>query len=95
MKISSIAHKGLRRLVEDGVASGVPGSSVSKLEAIVAFLCNAPDVEAVQKLQAWKAHQLHGDPKGSWSLSVTRNWRITFEVSTANEIENLNLENYH
>jgi len=38
---------------------------------------------------------LTGRRKGSWSLSVTRNWRITFEVNADNEIENLDLEDYH
>ena len=28
----------------------------------------------------WKAHQLTGDPKGVWSLNVTRNWRLTFQI---------------
>lgn len=82
-------------MIEDGVASGVPANSAAKIEAIVTFLINAPDLEAVQKLQAWKAHQLRGDRKGTWSLTVTRNWRITFEVNDAGEIENLNFEDYH
>ena len=95
MEIRSIAHKGLRKLIESGVASGVPASSADKLEAMVTFLSLAPDVEAVRRLQAWKAHQLTGDRKGVWSFSVTRNWRLTFEVSADNAVENLNLEDYH
>jgi toxin HigB-1 len=95
MIIRSIAHKGLRRLIEDGVASGVPAGSAAKIEAMVTFLSYAPDVEAVRKLQAWKAHQLMGDRKGVWSFSVTRNWRLTFEVSADGSIENLNFEDYH
>ena len=95
MKIRSIAHKGLRKLIESGVASGVPASSADKLEAMITFLSLASDVEAVRRLKAWKAHQLSGDRKGVWSFSVTRNWRLTFEVSAENALENLNLEDYH
>jgi toxin HigB-1 len=95
MLIRSITHKGLRRLIEDGVTSGVPAGSAAKIEAMVTFLSLATDVEAVRKLQAWKAHQLTGDRKGVWSFSVTRNWRLTFEVSADNAIENLNFEDYH
>ena len=95
MKIRSIAHKGLRRLIEDGLATGLPANSAVKIEAIVTFLMSAADAEAVQKLQAWKAHQLKGDRKGTWSLSVTRNWRFTFEVNEAIEIVNLDFEDYH
>ena len=95
MIIRSIAHKGLRRLIEDSITSGVPASSASKNEAMVTFLTLAADVEAVARLQAWKAHQLTGDRKGVWSFSVTRNWRLTFEINDENAIENLNFEDYH
>ncbi len=33
-------------------------------------------------------------PKGTWSLHVTRNWRLTFRVED-DEIIDLNLEDYH
>ena len=95
MRINSILHKGLRRLIEDGIASGVPANSADKIEAMVTFLAAAPDVETVRRLQAWKAHQLTGDRKGVWSFSVTRNWRLTFEVADDDVIENLNFEDYH
>ncbi len=82
-------------MIEDGVTSGIPAGSAAKMEAMITFLSFAPDVEAVRKLQAWKAHQLTGDRKGVWGFSVTRNWRLTFEVSADGEIENLNFEDYH
>jgi plasmid maintenance system killer protein len=37
----------------------------------------------------WKAHQMTGDRKGTWSLFVTKNWRITFQINQA-EIEIIN-----
>ncbi len=40
-------------------------------------------------------HQLTGSRKGTWSLTVTRNWRITFQVDDAErEIVDLNFEDY-
>ena len=95
MEITSVAHKGLRRFIEEGAAAGIPSASVAKIGAIISFLEDAPGIEAIVKLQIWKAHMLTGDRKGTWSLSVTKNWRITFEISAANEIENLDLEDYH
>lgn len=95
MIIRSIAHRGLRRLIEDGLASGVPAKSAEKIEAMVTFLSLADDVEVVRRLQAWKAHQLTGDRKGVWSFSVTRNWRLTFVVNKDGAIEDLDLEDYH
>jgi len=95
VEIRSVTHKGLRRFIEQGVTAGLPQASLAKIAAIVSFLEDAPGIEAVTRLAMWKAHQLSGDRKRTWSLSVTRNWRITFEVNHANEIENLDLEDYH
>ena len=41
------------------------------------------------------AHLVSGVRAGTWSLTVTRNWRMTFRISTANAIEDLDLEDYH
>ena len=95
MEIRSVVHKGLRRLIEDGNAAGLPAAQVGKIEAIVSFLSDAPGIEAVQKLTVWRAHPLTGDRKGSWSLTVSRNWRITFRISREGEIEDLDFEDYH
>jgi proteic killer suppression protein len=44
----------------------------------------------------WKAHLLTGDRKGTWSLHVTRNWRMTFRIdNTKHEIHDVNFEDYH
>ncbi len=40
-------------------------------------------------------HTLTGDRKGTWSLSVTRNRRLTFTIDDEREICDLNLEDYH
>jgi toxin HigB-1 len=49
-----------------------------------------------RSLPTWKVHTLTGDRKGTWSLSVTRNRRLTFRIDIAErEICDLNLEDYH
>jgi proteic killer suppression protein len=96
VKIRSFAHKGLKKLyVEDGV-KGVPPDTVEKLRKMLAFLDGMEDPEELRALATWKAHILMGDRKGTWSLSVTRNRRLTFRIDTAeDEICELNLEDYH
>ena len=43
-----------------------------------------------------KFEPLTGNREGEWSLSVTRNRRMTFRINTAErEICDLNLEDYH
>ena len=41
------------------------------------------------------AHQLTGDRQGVWSLTVTKNWRMTFSINDALAVEDLDLEDYH
>jgi proteic killer suppression protein len=42
----------------------------------------------------WRIHQLTGDRSGTWSISASGNWRITFRIS-GDEIVDLDLEDYH
>ena len=96
MKIRTFAHKGLKRLYVDGTAKGVPPDTVDKLRKMFAYLDNMNDAEELRALTAWKPHTLSGDRKGTWSLSVTRNQRLTFRIDTGeHEICDMNLEDYH
>ena len=36
--------------------------------------------DELRTVQSWKAHMLTGDRKGTWSLFVTKNWRMTFRI---------------
>ncbi|HEX4320362.1 MAG TPA: type II toxin-antitoxin system RelE/ParE family toxin [Acidobacteriaceae bacterium] len=96
MKIRSFAHKGLKRLYEEDNAKGVPPETADKLRKMLAFLDNMDDPEELRALPSWKVHTLTGDRKGTWSLSVTANRRLTFWIELKErEICDLNLEDYH
>ncbi len=96
VKIRSFAHKGLKALYEDDNAKAVPPDSADKLRKMLAFLDEMYDAEELRSLPAWKAHMLTGDRRGTWSLSVTRNRRLTFSIdAAAREIHDVNLEDYH
>jgi toxin HigB-1 len=96
VKIRSIVHKGLKRLYAEDNAKGVPPETVDKLRKMLAFLDDMEKPEELRALRSWKAHTLTGDRKGTWSLCVTRNQRLTFRIDTAEqEICDLNLEDYH
>ena len=96
MKVSSFAHKGLKRLYSEDSAKGVPAETGDKLRKMFAFLDAMQEADELQTLTNWKAHVLAGDRKGTWSLSVTRNRRLTFHIdSDQREICDLNLEDYH
>ena len=42
----------------------------------------------------WRVHRLSGDRKGTWSISTSENWRITFEEQDG-YLDLLDLEDYH
>ena len=94
MNVRSIAHKGLRRLYENDSSRGLSAATVDKLRKMLAFLDAMQDPAELRALPTWKAHILTGDRKGTWSLHVTRNWRMNFRIEDDTIID-LNLEDYH
>ena len=96
MKIRNVVHRGLRRFLQRNDASGLPAHVVEKVRNILTFLQEMEDAQELGDVPSWKAHQLTGDRKGTWSLHVTRNWRITFRIDqTEGEIRDLDYEDYH
>jgi proteic killer suppression protein len=96
VKIRSFIHNGLRTLYAEDNAKGLPPASVDKVRKMLAFLDEMENVEELRALPSWRVHTLTGDRKGIWSLSVTRNRRLTFRVDSAQrEIFDVNLEDYH
>ena len=96
LKIRDFAHKGLQGLYSEGRAKGVPPETVDKLRKMLAYLDNIEAPEELRALSSWKPHTLTGDRKGTWSLSVTGNLRLTFRIDSAErEVHAVNLEDYH
>ena len=96
MKIRNVRHRGLRRLIEDDDASELQAPFVDKIRKILSFLQDMGREQELRGVPGWKAHQLTGDRKGTWSLFVSRNWRITFRIEGAEiEIIDLDYEDYH
>jgi proteic killer suppression protein len=96
VKIRNFAPKGLKRLYSEDSAKGVSPDAADKLRKMLAFLDDMEEPEELHFLVAWKAHKLTGDRKGTWSLSVTHNRRLTFRIDAAErEICDLDLEDYH
>jgi proteic killer suppression protein len=68
---------------------------VDKLQKMFAFLDAMQEPGELRALTIWKVHTLLGDRKGTWSLSVTRNRRLTFWIDDEPQICDVNLEDYH
>ena len=94
MEIRSIRHKGLRRLIEDDDGRGIRPDLTARVRSILAILISAADMDGVRGPPGWRIRRLSGDRVGTWSIGVSGNWRITFDLADG-AIRNLNLEDYH
>ena len=91
--ILSFRHKGLKRLYEKGLASGVPADQFRKLQRILAAL-DAAAIPADLNLPGYRPHPLKGDLRGRWSVRVTGNWRVTFRIDERG-VHDVDLVDYH
>lgn len=90
--IKSFAHSGLELFFKTGNKSGIQAAHAPKLRRILAVLDELSDISQLNGL--WKCHQLKGKRSHIWSLWVSGNWRITFELKN-NDVYTVNYEDYH
>ncbi len=96
MKFGSIRHKGLKRFIERGDLSGLPAVHASKLAGMITLLSAVKRIDELMAVEKWHIHRLSGDRKGRWSFSVSRNWRLTFDIEESRGvILDLDFEDYH
>ena len=94
MKIVSIKHKALEGLWRNDETRGLPMDQVKRLRAGLALLSAVPHMQALATVPGWRLHELKGNRRGTWSMSVTRIWRLTFRVE-GTSIHDIDLEEYH
>jgi len=94
MRITSFRHKGLERFWRDDDASGLPAKYVEKVRAMLTAIAEAQSLAKIEKYSGWRLHPLKGNRRGTWSLTVTRNYRLTFRLVGLSVVE-LDLEDYH
>lgn len=94
MDIESIAHKGLRRFFETGNAKGLVGDT-ARLRKMLAFIDAAASLDELALPPNYGLHELKGDRSGTWAMTVTRNWRLTFRIDDAGVLIEMDLEDYH
>ncbi|MGA0544440.1 type II toxin-antitoxin system RelE/ParE family toxin [Brevundimonas sp. VNH65] len=95
VEIASIRHKALRRFAETGDPRGLSADLAPRLRSMLAYIVAISSPEELKAPPNFGAHLLTGDRKGVWSLTVTRNWRLTFRVNEALAVEDMDLEDYH
>ena len=91
--IKSFKHKGLERFYSTGSTKGIQAKHAKKIRMQLIALDTAHHIEDLD-IPGYRLHELKGSLKGCWSITVSANWRHTFEFSDGN-IYIVNYEDYH
>lgn len=91
--IKSFAHKGLEKFFRTGNTAKIQAIHAPRLRLILAQLNQACAI-ADMNIPTLRLHQLKGDKKGLWAVTVQANWRITFRFKDG-DAEIVNYEDYH
>jgi proteic killer suppression protein len=91
--IQSFKHRGLKRLFERGDRSGIRADLLDTVENILTVLDTSVTPQALD-VPRYHLHQLKGDMKGFWSVTVRANWRIIFRVDDGDAYD-VELIDYH
>ena len=91
--IRTFRHKGLRQLFETGRSRAVAADLQRRLIRQLDFLNRAVS-PADMNLPGFRLHELKGERKGTWSVTVSGNWRLTFTFSDGDAFD-VDLEDYH
>lgn len=93
MEIESIRHKALRRLFLEGRAKGI--IEPERLVRILQYVSDARSFDEFFEPPNFGFHPLVRDRAGTFAVTVTRNWRLTFTRVDDQTIADLDLEDYH
>ncbi|PHM37568.1 Killer protein [Xenorhabdus mauleonii] len=91
--IKSFKHKGLRLFFEKEVTAGINPQHAKKLKQRLAVIHDAEEIWEIN-LPGYDLHPLTGDRRNQWSITVSGNWRVTFEFIDGDAYI-VNYEDYH
>jgi len=91
--IKGFKHSGLEKFFLTGKRSGIQPQHASRLRLILGRL-HASTCHEDMNLPGLFLHELTGKRKGTWSVRVSGNWRVTFKFEGEDAIL-VNYEDYH
>jgi len=91
--IKPFKHKCLEKFHTNGSTRGIKANHAKKLRMQLAALDTAQSIDDMD-ISGYRLHQLTGDKRGIWSITVNANWRLTFKFEEGN-VYILNYEDYH
>jgi proteic killer suppression protein len=91
--IKSFRHRGLEKFFRTGSKAGIQAQHAKRLTIILGRL-HASTRPWDMNLPGLRLHELTGKRKGTWSVTVSGNWRITFQFQ-GEDAEIVDYEDYH
>lgn len=91
--IRSFRHKALERFFTSGDRRKIDAKQAERILRILDRL-DAATKPGDLNLPGFDFHPLRGERKGTYSVSVSGNWRITFRHEAGDALD-VNLEDYH
>jgi len=91
--IRGFRHKGLAKFFETGSKAGVQAQHAERLRLILGRL-SAATAPRDMALPGLHLHPLKGDRKGTWAVSVSGNWRVTFKF-VGKDTDFVDYKDYH
>ena len=94
--IKGFKHKGLKRFFTDPRYSDIRGVNASMINRLKVILDALDVIETPEEMDiaGLDYHPLKGDRKGTHSVKVSGNWRVTWRMDDSNA-NDVNLEDYH
>jgi len=91
--IRSFRSKALKLYWTKGDASKLPAEQVGRIGRALAFLDAAIAPEEMDR-PGYRFHELKGERSGTYSITISANWRLTFRFEGEDAIV-LDHEDYH
>ena len=91
--IQTFKNKALEKLLKENAKKEIPQNLEKKLRIRLEVIDVAEIIEDV-RLPGYDLHELKGDRRGTWSIKVSANWRVTFRFEEGDAYE-VDLEDYH
>jgi len=91
--IEGFRHRGLERYFTKGTKAGIQFKHEKRIRLILGRL-HASTSPRDMDLPGLRLQPLKGKRKGTWAVSVSGNWRITFAFDGADVVD-VDYEDYH
>ncbi|MFD3227094.1 type II toxin-antitoxin system RelE/ParE family toxin [Rahnella aceris] len=90
----TIKHKGYEKFITTGSTEKINADFSKKLRQIFATISSADSLNDIMEMKALGCHELKGDRKGEYAITINGPWRVVFKLDGKSAYD-VDIENYH